>query len=95
MRKASAILYRFRGYILALFAIALIAYENKCYLQFGSTHNFEFKFRKFLLNISREEQIGLYRVLQGFALSGYKKSAFLKTPLQSTKYLWKFLRFKG
>ena len=73
----------------------LKAYENKCYLQFGSTHNFEFKFRKFLLNISREEQIGLYKVLQGFALSGYKKSAFLKTPMQSAKYLWKFLKFKG
>ena len=26
----------------------LKAYENRCYLQFGSTHNFEFKFRKFL-----------------------------------------------
>ncbi len=73
----------------------LKAYENKCYLQFGSTHDFEFKFRKFLLNIDREEQIGLYRVLQGFALSGYKKSAFLKTPLQSARYLWKFLKFKG
>ncbi len=73
----------------------LKAYENKCYLQFGSTHDFEFKFRKFLLNIDRDEQIGLYRVLQGFALSGYKKSAFLKTPLQSAKYLWKFLKFKG
>jgi digeranylgeranylglycerophospholipid reductase len=73
----------------------LKAYENKCYLQFGSTHDFEFKFRKFLLNIDRDEQIGLYRVLQGFALSGYKKSAFLKTPMQSAKYLWKFLKFKG
>ena len=70
-------------------------YENTCYLKFGSTHDFEFKFRKFLLNIDRDEQIGLYRVLQGFALSGYKKSAFLKTPLQSAKYLWKFMKFKG
>ena len=70
-------------------------YENTCYLKFGSTHDFEFKFRKFLLNIDRDEQIGLYKVLQGFALSGYKKSAFLKTPMQSAKYLWKFLKFKG
>ena len=70
-------------------------YENTCYLKFGSTHDFEFKFRKFLLNIDRDGQIGLYKVLQGFALSGYKKSAFLKTPLQSAKYLWKFLKFKG
>ena len=70
-------------------------YESTCYLKFGSTHDFEFKFRKFLLNIDRDEQIGLYKVLQGFALSGYKKSAFLKTPLQSAKYLWKFLKFKG
>ena len=70
-------------------------YENTCYLKFGSTHDFEFKFRKFLLNIDRDEQIGLYKVLQGFALSGYKKSAFLKTPVQSAKYLWKFLKFKG
>ncbi len=70
-------------------------YENTCYLKFGSTHDFEFKFRKFLLNIDRDEQIGLYKVLQGFALSGYKKSAFLMTPLQSAKYLWKFLKFKG
>lgn len=70
-------------------------YENTCYLKFGSTHDFEFKFRKFLLNIDRDEQIGLYKVLQCFALSGYKKSAFLKTPLQSAKYLWKFLKFKG
>jgi len=27
-------------------------------------------------------------------LSGYKKSAFLKTPIQTTKYLYKFWRFK-
>jgi digeranylgeranylglycerophospholipid reductase len=70
-------------------------YENTCYLKFGSTHNFEFKFRKFLLNIDRDEQIGLYKVLQGFAQSGYKKTAFLKTPLQTAKYLAKFAKFKG
>ena len=69
-------------------------YENTCYLKFGSTHDFEFKFRKFLLNIDRDEQIGLYKVLQGFALSGYKKSAFLKTPIQTAKYLYKFSKFK-
>lgn len=70
-------------------------YEKECYKRFGKIHDFEFKFRKFLLNIDRGEQIGLYKVLQGFALSGYKKSAFLKTPLQSAKYLWTFLKFKG
>ncbi len=73
----------------------LKTYEKRCYDHFGKMHDFEFKFRKFLLNMNREDQIGLYKVLQGFALSGYKKSAFLKTPIQTTKYLIKFARFKG
>ena len=69
-------------------------YEKRCYSQFGKTHDFEYKFRRFLLAINREDQIGLYKVLQGFALSGYKKSAFLKTPIQTAKYLVKFAKFK-
>ena len=69
-------------------------YEKRCYEYFGKTHDFEYKFRRFLLAINREDQIGLYKVLQGFALSGYKKSAFLKTPIQTAKYLYKFLKFK-
>ena len=69
-------------------------YEKRCHSQFGKTHDFEYKFRRFLLAINREEQIGLYKVLQGFALSGYKKRAFLKTPIQTTKYLVKFAKFK-
>ena len=56
-------------------------------------------FISFMVNIysvgyMREDQIGLYKVLQGFALSGYKKSAFLKTPIQTAKYLYKFSKFK-
>ncbi len=69
-------------------------YEKRCYDYFGKMHDFEYKFRRFLLVINREDQIGLYKVLQGFALSGYKKSAFLKTPLQTTKFLYKFWKFK-
>ena len=69
-------------------------YEKRCYEYFGKTHDFEYKFRRFLLAINREDQIGLYKVLQGFALSGYKKSAFLKTPIQTAKYLYKFSKFK-
>ena len=69
-------------------------YEKRCHSQFGKTHDFEYKFRRFLLAINREDQIGLYKVLQGFALSGYKKSAFLKTPIQTAKYLVKFAKFK-
>ena len=69
-------------------------YEKRCYDYFGKMHDFEYKFRRFLLAINREEQIGLYKVLQGFALSGYKKSAFLKTPIQTAKYLYKFWKFK-
>jgi digeranylgeranylglycerophospholipid reductase len=69
-------------------------YEKRCYDYFGKMHDFEYKFRKFLLAINREDQIGLYKVLQGFALSGYKKSAFLKTPIQTAKYLYKFWKFK-
>lgn len=69
-------------------------YEKRCYDYFGKMHDFEYKFRRFLLAINREDQIGLYKVLQGFALSGYKKSAFLKTPLQTTKFLYKFWKFK-
>jgi digeranylgeranylglycerophospholipid reductase len=69
-------------------------YEKRCYDYFGKMHDFELKFRRFLLALNREEQTGLYKVLQGFALSGYKKSAFLKTPIQTTKYLYKFWKFK-
>ena len=69
-------------------------YEKRCYEYFGKMHDFEYKFRRFLLAINREDQIGLYKVLQGFALSGYKKSAFLKTPVQTAKYLVKFAKFK-
>lgn len=70
-------------------------YEKRCYDYFGKMHDFEYKFRKFLLEINKQEQVGLYKVLQGFALSGCKKRAFLKTPIQSAKYLYKFWKFKG
>lgn len=70
-------------------------YEKRCYDYFGKMHDFENKFRKFLLAVNKPEQVGLYKVLQGFALSGCKKRAFLKTPIQSAKYLIKFARFKG
>ncbi|WP_297945829.1 NAD(P)/FAD-dependent oxidoreductase [uncultured Fibrobacter sp.] len=69
-------------------------YEKRCYNHFGKMHDFELKFRRFLLALNRDDQIGLYKVLQGFALGGYKKSAFLKTPVQSAKYLYKFVKFK-
>ena len=69
-------------------------YEKRCYGYFGKMHDFELKFRRFLLALNRDDQIGLYKVLQGFALGGYKKRAFLKTPVQSTKYLYKFWKFK-
>ncbi len=70
-------------------------YEKRCYDYFGKMHDFEYKFRKFLLEINKQEQVGLYKVLQGFALSGCKKRAFLKTPIQSAKYLYKFWKFKA
>jgi digeranylgeranylglycerophospholipid reductase len=69
-------------------------YEKRCYSYFGKMHDFELKFRKFLLALNREDQVGLYKVLQGFALGGYKKRAFLKTPVQSAKFLYKFWKFK-
>ena len=69
-------------------------YEKRCYGYFGKMHDFELKFRRFLLALNRDDQIGLYKVLQGFALGGYKKRAFLKTPIQSAKYLCKFVKFK-
>ena len=73
----------------------LQGYEKHCYSYFGRMHDFELKFRKFLLALNKPDQIELYKVLQGFALSGYKKRAFLKTPIQTTKYLYRFLKFKG
>ncbi|MBQ3715620.1 MAG: NAD(P)/FAD-dependent oxidoreductase [Fibrobacter sp.] len=69
-------------------------YEKRCYGYFGKMHDFELKFRRFLLALNREDQVGLYKVLQGFALGGYKKRAFLKTPVQSAKFLYKFVKFK-
>ena len=69
-------------------------YEKRCYSYFGKMHDFELKFRKFLLALNRDDQVGLYKVLQGFALGGYKKRAFLKTPVQSAKFLYKFWKFK-
>ncbi|WP_407443036.1 geranylgeranyl reductase family protein [Fibrobacter sp.] len=73
----------------------LKAYEKRCYNHFGKGHDFQLKFRKFLLALNKPEQVDLYHVLQAFALSGYKKTAFLKTPLQTAKYLVKFAKFKG
>lgn len=73
----------------------LKTYEDRVYKLFGRTHDFEGKFRKFLLAIDKPTQVGLYKVLQGFALSGCKKRAFLKTPVQTAKYLYKFAKFKG
>ncbi|MCF0215032.1 MAG: NAD(P)/FAD-dependent oxidoreductase [Fibrobacteraceae bacterium] len=73
----------------------LKTYENRCYNYFGKNHDFQLKFRKFLLSIDRPQQVGLYKVLQNFALSGYKKTSFLKTPMQTLKYLIKFAKFKG
>lgn len=78
-----------------LSASFLKQYEKTCYQKFGKGHDFQLKFRKFLLALNKQEQIGLYKVLQGFALSGYKKTAFLKTPIQTAKYLTKFIKFKG
>lgn len=78
-----------------LSASFLKQYEKMCYQKFGKGHDFQLKFRKFLLALNKQEQIGLYKVLQGFALSGYKKTAFLKTPIQTAKYLTKFIKFKG
>ena len=78
-----------------LSASFLKQYEKMCYQKFGKGHDFQLKFRKFLLALNKQEQIGLYKVLQGFALSGYKKTAFLKSPIQSAKYLTKFIKFKG
>ena len=69
-------------------------YEKRCYSYFGKMHDFELKFRRFLLALNRDDQVGLYKVLQGFALGGYKKRAFLKTPVQSAKFLYKFWKFK-
>lgn len=69
-------------------------YEKRCYGYFGKMHDFELKFRRFLLALNREDQVGLYKVLQGFALGRYKKRAFLKTPVQSAKFLYKFWKFK-
>lgn len=73
----------------------LRVYEKRCEDNFGKMHDFYLKFRKFLLNMDRESQIGLYKVLQGFALSGYQKRAFLKTPIQTAKYLYRFWKFNG
>lgn len=70
-------------------------YECECYKNFGKMHDFQLKFRKFLLAQDRNSQIELYKVLQAFALSGYQKRALLKTPIQTIKYLTKFIKFKS
>ena len=72
----------------------LKTYEKRCYDYFGRMHDFEYKFRRFLLNVNRDEQIELYKVLQNFAKHGCKKRAFLQTPVSSAKMLYKFWKFK-
>jgi digeranylgeranylglycerophospholipid reductase len=72
----------------------LKTYEKRCYDYFGRMHDFEYKFRRFLLNVNKEEQTELYKVLQNFAKHGCKKRAFLQTPVSSAKMLYKFLTFK-
>ena len=73
----------------------LKTYEKRCYDYFGRMHDFEYKFRKFLLNVNKADQTELYKVLQNFAKHGCKKRAFLQTPFSSAKMLYKFLTFKG
>ncbi len=72
----------------------LKTYEKRCYDYFGRMHDFEYKFRRFLLNVNRDEQTELYKVLQNFAKHGCKKRAFLQTPVSSAKMLYKFWKFK-
>ena len=73
----------------------LKTYEKRCYDYFGRMHDFEYKFRKFLLNVNKADQTELYKVLQNFAKHVCKKRAFLQTPVSSAKMLYKFLTFKG
>ena len=72
----------------------LKTYEKRCYDYFGRMHDFEYKFRRFLLNVNKDEQTELYKVLQNFAKHGCKKRAFLQTPVSSAKMLYKFWKFK-
>ena len=72
----------------------LKTYEKRCYDYFGRMHDFEYKFRRFLLNVNKSEQTELYQVLQNFAKHGCKKRAFLQTPISSAKMLYKLLKFK-
>ena len=72
----------------------LKTYEKRCYDYFGRMHDFEYKFRRFLLNVNKPDQTELYKVLQNFAKHGCKKRAFLQTPVSSAKMLYKFLKFK-
>ena len=72
----------------------LKTYEKRCYDYFGRMHDFEYKFRRFLLNINKPDQTELYKVLQNFAKHGCKKRAFLQTPVLSAKMLYKFWKFK-
>ena len=72
----------------------LKTYEKRCYDYFGRMHDFEYKFRRFLLNVNKPDQTELYKVLQNFAKHGCKKRAFLQTPLSSAKMLYKFWKFK-
>lgn len=72
----------------------LKTYEKRCYDYFGRMHDFEYKFRKFLLNVNKNDQTELYKVLQNFAKHGCKKRAFLQTPVSSAKMLYKFWKFK-
>ncbi len=72
----------------------LKTYEKRCYDYFGRMHDFEYKFRRFLLNVNKNDQTELYKVLQNFAKHGCKKRAFLQTPLSSAKMLYKFWKFK-
>ena len=72
----------------------LKTYEKHCYDYFGRMHDFEYKFRRFLLNVNKNDQTELYKVLQNFAKHGCKKRAFLQTPLSSAKMLYKFWKFK-
>ena len=72
----------------------LKTYEKRCYDYFGRMHDFEYKFRRFLLNVNKNDQTELYKVLQNFAKYGCKKRAFLQTPLSSAKMLYKFWKFK-
>lgn len=69
-------------------------YERLVEKDFGKKHEFQLKFRRFLLEQSREDQIDTYKFLNSAMGKDGSKLDLLLHPVRTVKVMAKFIKFK-